>query len=274
MTESETSTNAVCPCFFRSISGMSAFKELGMTKPLPNIQPLPRHVAIIMDGNGRWAKQRGLPRIEGHRRGAESVRTVTTAAREIGVEFLTLYAFSTENWNRPKTEIGALMRLLKHYLAAEVATMNKNNIRLQVIGRIHDLPEDVRAQLDASMAATANNSAMTLILALSYSGRAELTDAVRVIAERVHADQLLPKDITEKMIAEHLYTRDFPDPDLLIRTSGEMRVSNFLLWQLSYTEFVIRDTLWPDFGREEFYAALEEYSRRQRRFGGVHEPEA
>jgi undecaprenyl diphosphate synthase len=244
-----------------------------MTKPLPKIQPLPRHVAIIMDGNGRWAKQRGLPRIEGHRRGAESVREVTTAAREIGVEYLTLYAFSTENWNRPKTEIAALMRLLKHYLQVEVETMNKNNIRLQVIGRIEDLPEDVRAQLDASLSATAHNHGMQLILALSYSGRSELADAVRVIAEKVHADQLLPRDITEKTLAEHLYTRDLPDPDLLIRTSGEMRISNFLLWQLSYTEFYITPTLWPDFGREQLFAALHEYSRRQRRFGGVHEQE-
>jgi undecaprenyl diphosphate synthase len=244
-----------------------------MTKPLPKIDPLPRHVAIIMDGNGRWAKQRGLPRIEGHRRGAESVRNITTVAREFGIQYLTLYAFSTENWNRPKTEIGALMRLLKHYLQVEVETMNKNNIRLQVIGRIHDLPEDVRTQLDASMAATAHNNGMSLILALSYSGRAELTDAVRVIAEKVRRDELLPKDITEATITENLYTRDFPDPDLLIRTSGEMRISNFLLWQLSYTEFVITNTFWPDFGREQFHAALEEYSKRQRRFGGVHEHE-
>jgi len=253
---------------------MSAVKEYRMTKPLPKIQPLPRHVAIIMDGNGRWAKQRGFPRIEGHRRGAESVRTVTTVARELGIEYLTLYAFSTENWNRPKTEIGALMRLLKHYLQGEIETMNRNNIRLQVIGRIQDLSDDVRAQLDASMAATAHNTGMSLILALSYSGRAELTDAVRVIAEKVHTDQLLPKDITEKTVTEHLYTRDFPDPDLLIRTSGEMRISNFLLWQLSYTEFVITETLWPDFGREQFVSAVQEYSKRQRRFGGVHEHDA
>lgn len=242
-----------------------------MTSSLPQISPLPKHVAIIMDGNGRWAKQRGFPRIEGHRRGAESVRVVTTAAREIGVEYLTLYSFSTENWNRPKSEISALMRLLKHYLQAEIETMNKNQIRLQVIGRIGDLPDDVRTQLDATMAATSHNTAMTLILALSYSGRAELTDAVKVIAEKVLGDELTPKDITEKTISEHLYTRDFPDPDLLIRTSGEMRISNFLNWQLSYTEFVITPTLWPDFRREQFFDALKEYSQRQRRFGGVHE---
>lgn len=242
-----------------------------MTKAPPKIDPLPRHVAIIMDGNGRWAKEHGLPRIEGHRRGAESVRAITTAAREIGVEYLTLYSFSTENWNRPKTEISALMRLLKHYLQAEIETMNTNNIRLQVIGRIHDLPEEVRTQLDATMAATSNNNGMTLVLALSYSGRAEITDAMRVIAEKVESGQLLPKDITEKTISEHLYTRDFPDPDLLIRTSGELRVSNFLLWQVSYTEFVITKKYWPEFGREDFFAALEEYSKRQRRFGGVNE---
>ena len=243
-----------------------------MTKSLPKLEPLPRHVAIIMDGNGRWAKQRGLPRLEGHRRGAESVRTVTTAAREIGIEYLTLYAFSTENWNRPKTEVGALMRLLNHYLEREVETMNKNNIRLEVIGRIQDLPESVLSQLEASMTATAHNTGMHLILALSYSGRAEITDAVRVIAEKARADEIAPKDIDEKTVADHLYTRDFPDPDLLIRTSGEMRVSNFLLWQLSYTEFVVTETLWPDFRRDELFAALQVYSKRQRRFGGVHEP--
>lgn len=242
-----------------------------MTSSLPKISPLPKHVAIIMDGNGRWAKQRGFPRIEGHRRGAESVRVVTTAAREIGVEYLTLYSFSTENWNRPKTEISALMRLLRHYLQAEIETMNRNQIRLQVIGRIGDLPDDVRTQLDATMAATSHNKAMTLVLALSYSGRAELTDAVRVIAEKVRGDELNPKDITEKTISEHLYTRDFPDPDLLIRTSGEMRISNFLNWQLSYTEFVITPTFWPDFRRDQFFEALKEYSQRQRRFGGLHE---
>jgi undecaprenyl diphosphate synthase len=242
-----------------------------MTKTLPKIDPLPRHVAIIMDGNGRWAKQRGYPRIAGHRRGAESVRTITTAAREIGIEYLTLYSFSTENWNRPKTEVMALMRLLRHYLQAEIETMNKNNIRLEVIGRISDLPDEVQTQLDATMAATAHNTGMTLILALSYSGRAEITDAVRVIAEKVRSEELLPKDISEKTLSEHLYTRDFPDPDLLIRTSGEMRISNFLNWQLAYTEFVITETLWPDFGREELFDALRQYSKRQRRFGGVNE---
>ena len=242
-----------------------------MTKTLPKIDPLPRHVAIIMDGNGRWAKQRGFPRIIGHRRGAESVRNVTTAAREIGVEFLTLYSFSTENWNRPKTEIMALMRLLRHYLRAEIETINKNNIRLRVIGRIKDLPEEVQNQLDATMAATAHNTGMTLILALSYSGRAEITDAVRLIAEKVRSEGLLPKDIGEKTISQHLYTRDLPDPDLLIRTSGEMRISNFLNWQLSYTEFVITEKLWPDFGREELFDALCQFSKRQRRFGGVNE---
>jgi undecaprenyl diphosphate synthase len=230
---------------------------------------LPRHVAVIMDGNGRWAKQRGLPRIEGHRQGAESARTIIRTAGELGIKYLTLYAFSAENWNRPKDEVAALMKYLVHYLKTETPELNKNNVRLEVIGQIYRLPENVQAHLNKSIAALARNSGLTLVMALSYGSRIEIVDAVRGIAEEVKRGKLDPADITEQVFARHLYTRNIPDPDLLIRTSGEMRVSNFLLWQISYAELVITPTLWPDFRKPQFFAALEEYARRHRRFGGV-----
>jgi undecaprenyl diphosphate synthase len=230
---------------------------------------LPTHVAIIMDGNGRWAKQRGLPRVEGHRQGAESVKAVVRAAGELGIKFITLYAFSVENWNRPKDEVDTLMKYLLRFLKRELGEMKKNNIRLQAIGQIWRLPENVQKQLSDTVAATARNNGITLTLALSYGGRTEIVDAVRQIARDVKAGRLDAAEINEQVIAHHLYTHSMPDPDLLIRTSGEMRISNFLLWQISYAEFVITPTLWPDFGRREFYAALEEYSSRQRRYGGV-----
>jgi undecaprenyl diphosphate synthase len=230
---------------------------------------LPTHVAIIMDGNGRWAKQRGLPRVEGHRQGAESVKAVVKAAGELGIKFITLYAFSVENWNRPKDEVDTLMKYLLRFLKRELAEMSKNNIRLQAIGQIWRLPENIQDQLQKTTQATAKNNGITLTLALSYGGRTEIVDAVRQIAQEVKAGKLEAGEINEQVIAHHLYTHGTPDPDLLIRTSGEMRVSNFLLWQISYAEFVITKTLWPDFGKREFYAALEEYSQRQRRYGGV-----
>jgi undecaprenyl diphosphate synthase len=230
---------------------------------------LPRHVAVIMDGNGRWAKQRGLPRVEGHRQGAESARTIIRTAGELGIKYLTLYAFSAENWNRPKDEVAALMKYLVHYLKTETPELNKNNVRLEVIGQIYRLPENVQAHLNKSIAALARNNGLTLVMALSYGSRIEIVDAVRGIAEEVKRGKLDPADITEQVFAQHLYTRNIPDPDLLIRTSGEMRVSNFLLWQISYAELVITPTLWPDFRKPQFFAALEEYARRHRRFGGV-----
>jgi len=230
---------------------------------------LPRHVAIIMDGNGRWAKERSLPRIEGHRAGAESARIIIRAAGELGIKYLTLYAFSVENWNRPKDEVDALMKYLIHYLKTETPELNKNNVRLEVIGQIYRLPENVQEHLRKSIATLSRNNGLTLIMALSYGGRTEIVEAVRRIAEQAKAGQLDPGDITEQVFAQHLYTRNFPDPDLLIRTSGEMRISNFLLWQISYTEFVITQTMWPDFRRPQFYAALEEYAGRHRRFGGL-----
>jgi len=230
---------------------------------------LPRHVAVIMDGNGRWAKSRHLPRIEGHRRGADSAREIIRTAGELGIKYLTLYAFSAENWNRPKDEVDALMKYLIHYLKSETPELNKSNVRLEVIGQIYRLPENVQEHLRKSIATLSKNNGLTLIMALSYGSRIEIVDAARQIAEKVKSGKLEPGDITEEVISQHLWTRNTPDPDLLIRTSGEMRVSNFLLWQISYAELVITPTLWPDFRKPQFFAALEEYARRNRRFGGV-----
>ena len=230
---------------------------------------LPQHVAVIMDGNGRWAKQRGLPRVEGHRQGAESARIIIRTAGEIGIKYLTLYAFSAENWNRPKDEVDALMKYLIHYLKTETPELNKNNVRLEVIGQIYRLPENVQEHLRKSIATLSKNNGLTLVMALSYGSRIEIVDAVRDIAGKVKRGKLDPADINEQVFSQHLYTRNLPDPDLLIRTSGEMRVSNFLLWQISYAELVITPTLWPDFRKPQFFAALDDYARRHRRFGGV-----
>ncbi len=237
-----------------------------MSAPLKNI---PRHVAIIMDGNGRWAQQRKLPRIEGHRAGAESVRAIVRACGELGIEYLTLYAFSIENWNRPRAEVQALMHLLEFYLKQEIPELDKNNVRLAAIGRLHELPASAQRQLQKSIEALSKNTGLTLILSLSYGGRAELVDAMRSIAREIKAGRLDVADIDEKVISQHLYTRGIPDPDLLIRTSGEMRVSNFLLWQISYAEIYVTETLWPDFRKPELLKAIEEYSKRHRRFGRV-----
>ncbi len=233
------------------------------------IANMPRHVAVIMDGNGRWAKARHLPRIEGHRRGADSAREIIRSAGELGIKYLTLYAFSAENWNRPKDEVDALMKYLVHYLKSETKDLLKNNVRLEVIGQIHRLPENVQEHLAKSIATLSKNNGLTLIMALSYGSRIEIVDAVRQIAEKVKQGKLDPADVTEAIISQHLWTRNIPDPDLLIRTSGEMRLSNFLLWQISYAELVITPTLWPDFRKPQFCAALEEYAKRHRRFGGI-----
>ena len=245
-----------------------------MSSATPHLSPeakasLPQHVAIIMDGNGRWAKQRSLPRVEGHRQGAESARTIIRTAGELGIKYLTLYAFSAENWNRPKDEVDALMKYLIHYLKTETPELNKNNVRLEVIGQIYRLPENVQEPLKKSIATLSKNNGLTLVMALSYGSRIEIVDAVRRIAEKARDGKLEPAAITEEVISQHLWTRNIPDPDLLIRTSGEMRVSNFLLWQISYAELVITPTLWPDFRKPQFFAALEDYARRHRRFGGV-----
>jgi len=222
-----------------------------------------------MDGNGRWAKARHLPRVEGHRQGAESVRAIVRAAGEVGVKYLTLYAFSVENWTRPKEEVDTLMKYLARYLKTEIGELNRNNVRLDAIGQIYRLPEFVQEQLQKTKVALSRNNGLTLILALSYGGRTEIVDAVRAIANEVQAGKLDSEEINEQIISQHLYTRHYPDPDLLIRTSGEMRVSNFLLWQISYAELVVTPTLWPDFRKQQFFQALEEYGGRHRRFGGV-----
>ena len=230
---------------------------------------LPRHVAIIMDGNGRWAKKRLLNRVKGHEKGADSVRAVVKACREIGIPYLTLYAFSTENWQRPQMEVDALMTLLKKFLDAEAQELLANNIRLRTIGEIHRLPEDVRLSLENVKTQTQGNDGLHLVLALSYGGRAEIIQAVRQIAAEAAAGRLSPAAIDESLLAASLFTCDIPDPDLLIRTSGELRLSNFLLWQLAYAEFFFTPTLWPDFGREEFVRILASYQGRERRFGKV-----
>jgi undecaprenyl diphosphate synthase len=230
---------------------------------------LPRHVAIIMDGNGRWAQKRLLNRMLGHEKGAEAVRTVTRTCRKIGIPILTLYAFSTENWRRPKNEVSALMQLLKTFLIKEEAEMKINGIRLMAIGQMDRLPADVRTVIQHVISATASNRDLILNLALSYGGRAELTDMVRSIAAKIVSGEIKPESIDEEIITRHLYTRGLPDPDLLIRTSGEVRISNFMLWQLAYTEIFITPTLWPDFSGEEFVTIIREFQKRERRFGGV-----
>jgi undecaprenyl diphosphate synthase len=245
-----------------------------MTTPHLQLTPqarenVPTHLAIIMDGNGRWAKQRHLPRVEGHRVGVESVRAIVRACGEVGIKYLTLYAFSVENWNRPKDEVDTLMKYLARFLKSEISELNKNNVRLEVIGQIYRLPEFVQEQLKKTQAALSKNTGLTLILALSYGGRTEIVEATRALAEKAKNGQIEPAEITEQVISQHLYTRHYPDPDLLIRTSGELRVSNFLLWQISYAEFVVTPTLWPDFRKPQLFEALEEYGRRHRRFGGV-----
>jgi undecaprenyl diphosphate synthase len=230
---------------------------------------VPEHVAIIMDGNGRWAERRGLPRSAGHKAGAPRVRDVLTRAGQLGVGYLTLYSFSTENWNRPPDEVAALMDLYVYYLAKERDELVANNVRLKQIGRRDRLSPDAITELDRTLDATAGCTGVTLVLAVNYSSRVELTDAVRRIAERVRAGDIEPDDIDQAVLAEHLYTADLPDPDLLVRTGGEMRVSNYLLWQISYAEFFVTDTLWPDFDAAEFDEALRTYAARERRYGGV-----
>jgi len=232
-------------------------------------QNLPLHVAIIMDGNGRWAKKRLLNRIRGHEKGSETVRAIVRASREVGIRILTLYAFSTENWQRPQAEISALMTLLKKFLISERKEMLDNNIRLNTIGQTERLPEDVQQELQNIMMLTRGNDGLILNLALSYGGRDEIVKAVKEIAIKAVEGRIDPDSITPDLFSKHLYTGEMPDPDLLIRTSGEMRISNFLLWQLAYTEICITDTLWPDFGKDEFIQILKNYQQRDRRFGKV-----
>ncbi|HZN12535.1 MAG TPA: isoprenyl transferase, partial [Blastocatellia bacterium] len=233
---------------------------------------LPRHIAVIMDGNGRWAKRRHLPRVAGHRAGVEAVRaTVETCAR-LGIEALTLYAFSVENWKRPPFEIEALMTFLKEYLRKEIENLHRNNIRFQTIGRTGELDESVQFELRSATRRTAANTGMVLNVALNYGGRVEVVDACRRLLEKCLREGRPPESVTEAEIERHLYTASLPDPDLLIRTSGEMRVSNFLLWQIAYAEIYVTNTLWPDFRRPDLFAAVLDYQKRERRYGGLAEP--
>jgi len=245
-----------------SNTSSSIYKDLDPAK-------LPSHVAIIMDGNGRWAKKRLLNRIKGHEKGSETVRTIVRACREIGISYLTLYAFSTENWQRSRSEVAALMTLLKKFLKSEQKEMLDNNIRLYAIGQIERLPEDVRQVLYKAMTLTKKNDGMLLVLALSYGGRAEIVRMVKEIAIKTKDGSIGPDSITPEIISKHLYTSEIPDPDLLIRTSGEMRISNFLLWQIAYTEIYVTDTLWPDFGKDELVRIMQDFQQRERRFGKV-----
>lgn len=240
------------------------------SQPNPSdLQVVPRHVAIIMDGNGRWAKLRGKPRTMGHRSGVDAVRRTVEAAAEIGIKYLTLYGFSTENWKRPESEVSDLMGLLRLFIKRELATLHKNGVRIRIIGDRTRFDDDIRVLLANAEERTQGNTRLNLTIALSYGARAEITDAVRLIAQKVAAGEIRPDAIDENMVEAHLTTVGMPDPDLLIRTSGEQRISNFLLWQSAYTEFVFDQVLWPDFGREHLEKAIENFAGRERRFGAV-----
>lgn len=232
----------------------------------------PKHVAIIMDGNGRWAQERGFPRFRGHQKGAERIHDVIEGAIEAGVGYLTLYAFSKENWVRPKDEVDFLMQLLSRYLDQELPKLKENNIRFNVIGSREDLSPEIQKKVDRNMTETRHNKKLVLTLALSYSGRIEILEACRKLAQKAQAGEIDPENISESSFNQALYTFDLPDPDLLIRTSGELRVSNFLLWQISYAEIYVTEKLWPDFSKDEFFKALEAYQKRKRRFGLVECP--
>jgi undecaprenyl diphosphate synthase len=248
---------------------MAKQKRIDPTELGLDPEKLPQHVAIIMDGNGRWAREKGKPRIFGHRAGIESVRDVVRACSQIGIGYLTLYTFSRENWRRPRSEVTALMRMLRDLLRKEIEELDENDVRVRGIGRIDDLPDSVRSELRKARERTEANKGLVLILALSYGGRDEIADAAARAATEVAEGNILPADITEEAFSGFLYAPDIPDPDLLIRTSGELRVSNFLLWQIAYSEIWVTDVLWPDFSRKELFDALASYQKRERRFGGV-----
>ncbi len=232
---------------------------------------IPKHIAVIMDGNGRWAQAHGLPRVEGHRQGANTVRRISEACRELGVSYLTLYCFSNENWKRPKEELSFLMSLLKTYLIQERPSLVKNDIRLTIIGRREGIPVEVQSEMDQSIELSKDGKSLTLCLAINYGARQEIVDAVRSIVNKIRSGLLDAAAIDESLIASHLYTTGMPDPDLLIRTSGEMRISNYLLWQISYSEFWITDKPWPEFDKDDLIQAIADYNKRDRRFGGLGE---
>lgn len=236
-----------------------------------HISKVPRHVAIIMDGNGRWALRRGLGRVRGHRQGVETVRRIARAARDIGIGYLTLFSFSTENWSRPKAEVGELFTLLKLFVRRDLAELHQNNCRVRIIGNREGLPEDIPPLLIEAERLTANNDGQTLVIAFNYGSRAEIALAARRLAEKAVRGEIDPEDITPELLEDHLQTAGIPDPDLVIRTSGEHRISNFLLWQSAYSEFVFEDKLWPDFTPEDFASAIQAFAARDRRFGGLNE---
>jgi undecaprenyl diphosphate synthase len=268
-------------CYFRSRTDLERFpvKASELLKPANreevelldkvDLKRLPEHLAVIMDGNGRWAERRHLPRIAGHRAGVKAAREVIESCARLKLPYLTLYAFSLENWRRPQAEVDFLMRLLREYLKRELPTIHKNNIRLLVIGRSEQLPEGVRKDIEQGMRLTARNTGMKLVVALNYGGRAELVDAFNSMLEHVRSNGVSAFHADERTISEHLYTAGLPDPDLLIRTSGEMRVSNFLLWQIAYAEIYVTETLWPDFSRARLLEALVDFQKRERRYGGL-----
>jgi undecaprenyl diphosphate synthase len=239
----------------------------GQVDAVATPRAVPRHIAIIMDGNGRWAKARGLPRIAGHRRGAEAARRAVIAAAELGISYLTLFGFSSENWKRPTTEIQDLMALLRHYLGGEIAELHRNGVRLKVIGQLTRLAPDIISLIEHAETLTRENSRITLTIALSYGARAEIVAAVRAIAAQAECGRLAVEEVDEDCIARHLFTAEIPDPDLLIRTSGEQRISNFLLWQSAYSELVFTKTLWPDFSKRDLEQAIDEFCGRERRYG-------
>lgn len=230
---------------------------------------IPNHIAIIMDGNGRWAKKKGLPRIAGHRSGMKTVKRITMAASDLGVKYLTLYAFSTENWKRPKEEVEFLMKLPQQFLESEIDELMENNVQVRMMGDRENLPAHTRAAVEVAMRKTANNTGLVLNFALNYGGRLELIEAVKLVASQVEKKQIQIDDINEEFFSSYMQSQQMPDPDLLIRTSGEVRLSNFMLWQLAYSEFYFTDVYWPEFSEEHFTAAIQEYQRRARRFGGV-----
>ncbi|MEK8022686.1 MAG: isoprenyl transferase [Candidatus Hydrogenedentota bacterium] len=250
---------------------LAAARDSHETEMIRALDPekIPGHIAIIMDGNGRWAQRRRMPRIFGHRKGMETVRRTLQAARDIGVEYVTLYAFSAENWSRPRPEVSALMHLLEEYLRKEVDELDESNVRMLTIGNIDRLPTYARAELDRVKARLAKNTGQKLVLALNYGGRDEIVTMTKRVAQLAVSKKLRVEKIDQKVIEENLYTSGLPEPDLMIRTSGEMRISNFLLWQLAYAEIIITDTLWPDYTRAEFFSHIAAYQKRERRYGGV-----
>lgn len=259
---------AVTPSGVPARADLEKLDESGLLA-LVRAQPVPAHVAVIMDGNGRWATSRGLPRVAGHHEGVKAAREIVRSADAVGLRYLTLYAFSTENWSRPAQEVTLLMSLLERAIVNELPELMERNVRLRIIGRADGVPAPVARGMGRVVHATAQNTGLQLFMAFNYGGRDELLDAVRSLARRVAAGELAPDDITESHVSRELYTKDVPDPDLLIRTSGEMRVSNFLLWQIAYTELWMTPTLWPDFGAADLYRAVADFQGRTRRFGGV-----